>query len=430
MNTEVYIKINKFGHINNATLKFFPLLIMTGNSSLGKSYVNYLFYFLMKSVSGTKMYLDIIKRKFKTNLNNEQEYKLSIPIATISNWLNSNVQTFINQFLGTENLICDVEFIFKTDSPTDINISFSIHSNSDHDAGDIQYEILYNIDGKQSTEKILFLTNDNFIESVASKISSIAKDLFFGHNYFRSILLPPSRGSLVGSSFTGKTNAAKRAGMYDIFLHDNDICSLELPFDYKTEDSQFYQERIKTLLNGELITKEDKQYLQISTQEEPIPLTATASSIKELSPLLFLLKNWSRFPSSICLEEPEAHLHPLMQIDIADLLAAIINKGFMIQMTTHSDYLLQRLNQLILLGDIRKKDQKSFESFRQDHKMNKRYFLNREDVGCYYFHLDNNQVKIDFLEPTEEGLPLKTFFDAVRKLSSFDEDIQSIIRCE
>lgn len=94
------------------------------------------------------------------------------------------------------------------------------------------------------------------------------------------------------------------------------------------------------------------------------------------------------------------------------------------QMTTHSDYFLQRVNQLILLGRLREKDASAYEEFRKSHGLNQRFYLNGKDVVCYYFHEDDEGgVKIDELKLGEEGLPLTSFFGIVSELTSFEDDL-------
>ena len=65
-----------------------------------------------------------------------------------------------------------------------------------------------------------------------------------------------------------------------------------------------------------------------------------------------------KFPianTSILFEEPEAHLHPRRQQSVADLIAYAIGQGSHIQITTHSDYFIKRLNLLLRLNALRNK---------------------------------------------------------------------------
>ena len=101
------------------------------------------------------------------------------------------------------------------------------------------------------------------------------------------------------------------------------------------------------------------------------------------------------------------------------------------QMTTHSDYFLQRINQLILLGDFKKKKPTQYEEFRKSHALNQRFYLDRESVSCYFFHEDDNdQIKIEELEIGEQGLPLTTFFGVVREITEFGDELSIALNPE
>lgn len=96
-------------------------------------------------------------------------------------------------------------------------------------------------------------------------------------------------------------------------------------------------------------------------------------------PFLLMLQNGkNRQYNSLLFEEPEAHVHPKKQFLVMDMLVRCCNKGMLIQMTTHSDYLLGRMNQLLLLGKIRNKSMKAFEKFCSDHQFNKNLYLETE----------------------------------------------------
>ena len=51
------------------------------------------------------------------------------------------------------------------------------------------------------------------------------------------------------------------------------------------------------------------------------------------------------------IDEPESHLHPYCQILMARLIAACINAGIKVFVTTHSDYFVKEINNLIMLSN-------------------------------------------------------------------------------
>ena len=424
MKSNIVIHINEYGPIKDAEIKFYPMLIFTGNSNLGKSYVNYLFYFLMQALTGM-MFQDMVEKKFDKSKIKDTEISFSLKENELRRWLVEHVQPFLASFLGDQSLKCDVSFSLGLEEGLpDGKINVKYHREYTKGNDELPFDTIMtmtNINGETSSYRLYANGVGQEKQQLAAAISSYVQKKIFGHVVPKSVVLPPARGSYVGENFSAKEMIASQAGMYRSFLADYDF-ALHGMGENATGDEQFFRERVKTLVKGDLITEENKQYLLLKNGKK-LPLTAAASSIKELSPLLFYLKNWSQFKISFCIEEPEAHLHPLMQLDVADLLAACVNKGMFIQLTTHSDYFLQRINQLIRLGNLKRENEAGYEAFRTQHKLNARFYLESDDVACYYFHVEDGHVAIDQLENDENGLPLATFFDVVRRLTTFDDEL-------
>ena len=112
-----------------------------------------------------------------------------------------------------------------------------------------------------------------------------------------------------------------------------------------------------------------------------VPLHLASSSARGLAGFYFYLKHMARPGQLLIIDEPEAHLHPVNQMEIARLLARCVNAGLRVLITTHSDYIVKELNNLIMLsGDVQGK-----KAFVSKHK--KTYgaadFLNKDDVRAY-----------------------------------------------
>ncbi|WP_165171758.1 AAA family ATPase [Adlercreutzia sp. ZJ242] len=70
----------------------------------------------------------------------------------------------------------------------------------------------------------------------------------------------------------------------------------------------------------------------------------------------------------IMIEEPEMHLHPVMQRRIAEILVDIANEGKQVAITCHSDHILRRLNQMVGEGVIAADDVKLYNFKRSETK--------------------------------------------------------------
>ena len=83
-----------------------------------------------------------------------------------------------------------------------------------------------------------------------------------------------------------------------------------------------------------------------------IPLHLASSSAWELSSLHFFLKYIYELDDDrlIIIDEPESHLDTTNQIRLARLLAEMVNAGLQILITTHSDYIVKEVNNLIMLS--------------------------------------------------------------------------------
>ena len=83
-----------------------------------------------------------------------------------------------------------------------------------------------------------------------------------------------------------------------------------------------------------------------------LPLMNTSSMVSELAPVVLYLRHVLRGSDVLIVEEPESHLHPAKQVEFTRQLAAIVNSGVRVIVTTHSEWLLEELANLVRLSQI------------------------------------------------------------------------------
>ena len=81
-----------------------------------------------------------------------------------------------------------------------------------------------------------------------------------------------------------------------------------------------------------------------------IPLHLASSSARGLSDLYFFLRHVAERGQLLIIDEPESHLDTRNQVLFARLLARFVAAGLQVLITTHSDYLVKELNNLIMLN--------------------------------------------------------------------------------
>ena len=83
-----------------------------------------------------------------------------------------------------------------------------------------------------------------------------------------------------------------------------------------------------------------------------LPLLNTSSMVSELAPVVLYLRHVVRPGDVLIIEEPESHLHPAMQVTFTRLLAAVVRSGVRVVLTTHSEWVLEALANLVRLSDV------------------------------------------------------------------------------
>ena len=81
-----------------------------------------------------------------------------------------------------------------------------------------------------------------------------------------------------------------------------------------------------------------------------IPLHSASSSARGLSDLYFFLQHVASPNHLLIIDEPESHIDTNNQILMARLLVRCVHAGVKVLITTHSDYLVKELNNLIMLS--------------------------------------------------------------------------------
>ena len=93
------------------------------------------------------------------------------------------------------------------------------------------------------------------------------------------------------------------------------------------------------------------EYRAMGTTQD-IRLSRASSMVSELAPVILFLRGVVERGDMLFFEEPEAHLHPAAQTRMAEALSRIVRAGVKVVVTTHSDWLLQEIANLIREGEL------------------------------------------------------------------------------
>lgn len=92
-----------------------------------------------------------------------------------------------------------------------------------------------------------------------------------------------------------------------------------------------------------------------------LPLMNASSMVSELAPVILYLRHVVQPGGTLIVEEPESHLHPAMQVEFTRQLAALVHKGVRVVVTTHSDWVLETLANLVRSSELPKAQRKGIQ---------------------------------------------------------------------
>ena len=136
--------------------------------------------------------------------------------------------------------------------------------------------------------------------------------------------------------------------------------------------------------------------------DQAIRLSRASAMVSELAPVVIIVRGSIDVGDTLIFEEPEAHLHPAAQTKIAILLARLVQAGVRVIVTTHSDWLLKQLENLMRAGELEAKE------VLQPDQTESATSLCPDDVGIWHFNNDNDlkgstvsEIKFDRMEGIE-----------------------------
>ena len=148
-----------------------------------------------------------------------------------------------------------------------------------------------------------------------------------------------------------------------------------------------------------------------------IPLHLASSSARGLSDLYFFLKHLAKKNQLLIVDEPESHLDTSNQILLARLLARFVRAGLKVLITTHSDYLIKEINNLVMLS----RPFKNKEAVVKKLKYSVDDFLVPDSIRAYVAQ-DNSLTRCDV---DRFGIDMPVFDETIDSINRVANDLAS-----
>ncbi|BAB66652.1 AAA family ATPase [Sulfurisphaera tokodaii] len=404
------LTIKEFGPFNNTSLELKPLTIFIGKNSLGKSLILRLLWSLS---SAEPDYKEFSKEFMRLGGYSRRENLSLKDKEAIKDYVNVYMKAFSFSLLkGIQNKI--KEIFGKTEGEIEVtselaNIKVSTEGQSILEPS---LDKLIDIDiNTISPLNIVFKFKDVEKSEYYVKTKEELDDaldlslLYFTYSRFEPFFQADTNRIFLIDGRAGLTRFFNLKFLKTLdFL---DIISKEYLSSYSLLLEDFSKGKVDFNLIKDFFNELGFDLKLIETEgikspyvkmwnEVTLPLSEAPSGIREALPITLALA--SKEVSVIYIEEPEAHLHPKAQRIMAKMISDAVKNGKYVFLTTHSDYLLYSISNLIAMSQ---KDKKG---------------LDHNKVAVYLLKRDGEYTRIDKVEVNEDGINEDEFTKVAEEL--------------
>lgn len=381
-NMEVYISVKNFGKIREAKINISNFTIFVGNNNSGKTQLMELIYIVIKRISALtpNIHIPRIGDIDAFHIGKEEIKQLN---EWVNKYLANNIHEIIDETFNASIPVEEVTLQFE-----DIDSNYEIYFLTDRT---IEYLLDKNLIVQESlTEMILnkkdyygaFVLKNKTERITESKINTrfsnripieIAKSIEIGYVLgeimggkspvsSNVLFLPASRMGLMllykhyfGNSSQDKNEMIreKNQNSKGITKPVLDFLSFLLKYSYTERVAKNNEELLNfifsNLIDGTITEKGDATIYLPKDQEKEIPIFVASSMVNEVVPVIKALTDSDRV-DYIFYDEVETSMHPLKQIEMVKLLNRLNNKGIKLLVSTHSDTMVTKINNLLLLS--------------------------------------------------------------------------------
>ena len=438
-------RFQNLGPVKDAELELGDLTIIAGRNNTGKTYIAYALYgFLKQWLSGIYTH-ETMPRLLSPafELANEAKRSGHLKLPTDKEAL-QKLRTKIIDLAALGYSEYGLREMFSANAEAFKGASFEVLLGDPPDIDIEQFEHPWASLNQEGGEWILSLKNsdpqiDNDFRLALSYLYVVYPELFlnpliltserFGISLFHREL-DLTRNEIVRAlQQMGSSGGGKKSGLrfpYDLInkassryarpIQDNINYTRGIP-DLAKQKSDLYEQKrhddIKRMMDGYFrVENGGVRFVSTARKEKRfnLPLYRASSSARGLSDLYFYIRHVAKEGQLLMVDEPEAHLDTANQVEMARMLARLARSGVKVLVTTHSDYIVKEINNLIMLG---------------------RQFEKKEEVAKKYGYdegecLDPDQVVAYVAE--NNGLTRCDINDYGLDYPNFDETIREINR--
>lgn len=188
---------------------------------------------------------------------------------------------------------------------------------------------------------------------------------------------------------------------------------------------EFADEIEKIILRGNLKVSEDGEILYHVSNNTDLGYNESSSAVKTLAPLVFYLRHTAGHFNILFVDEPELNLHPKNQILLAKIFVKMINAGLRLVISTHSDYIIREINNMIMADGLNKAGDEILTKMGYDESL----CLSQDKFAPYLFQKNaKGKVKVEPLEVDRYGFNMPSIDDAINQQNEVTNTFYEVLK--
>ncbi len=421
----LHLIIRNFGRVEFADIALDNFVVFAGNNNSGKTMVMQLIYGLRKELRNFLVPVTGVKQ---TDMNGQylircdQEWFQKVELE-INKFLEQDKERIIDNIFGVPTSVEEIRIVLEGKQSTYFVSSVSGYRNEDIKVQKdqihidvLQYESAENVASFESR-----ISDFGQLEGVVKEVSqTVWRIILCGKTdqEIGQLFLPASRSGLqllYKHYFVGETEGNLVLPIKD-FLRFLQLYTEDKLLKETRKDLLEFGE--KYLLHGKVVQIGDETFYNDKTVNKMVQLHVASSMIHELTPFVKVLSATQQIDWLYC-DEVENSLHPLLQREMARWLIRMVNAGMHIIVSSHSDTMASRLNNLFMLTHIKQKE--SIYEMLSELELTENDLL-RPDVKAGIYEFRNGEQgkttveKLEFISHPLMGYDFKLFGSNLDKL--------------
>lgn len=193
-----------------------------------------------------------------------------------------------------------------------------------------------------------------------------------------------------------------------------------------SQHNQLADDIERDILHGKLVVTDEGEIQFAMDEKNKLGINESSSAIKTLASVVFYLRHIAGTRNILFIDEPELNLHPKNQILLAKVFVKMINAGLRLVISTHSDYIIREINNMIMADALTKAGGGGIPA---NLGYDKSMCLSKDKFSPYLFETNKKgKVSVRQLEVDQYGFSMPSIDEAINRQNEVTDTLYEVLK--